>query len=139
MPQIPEKLIKFPKIEALKANLGKDISIGLPAKSPVDLEIKAIVEPKQIDIDIGWKLPEASGEINIQGPKIDLKVPNINLKGKSKGFGISIKGKGKTKGGKDNEDDKCILRSILSAPVDDPINLIKKSIIIFIIKISNIY
>ena len=84
MPQIPEKLIKFPKLEDLKAKFGKDLSIGLPSKSPIDIEIKKDSEPKEVDINIGGKMPGISGEINIQGPSIEIPKPKVELRGKPK-------------------------------------------------------
>ena len=120
MPQIPEKLIKFPKIGDLKLNFGKDISVGLPNKSPIDIEIKKEIEPKEIDINIGASIPE----INVNGPKIDIKGPSvdINLKGKPKmNLGLSF---GKGKQPKSSEKgNPLLLRGILEASVDDPVRL----------------
>jgi hypothetical protein len=86
MPQIPEKLLKFPKIGEIKVNVRKDIPAGLPSKSPIDIEIKKDIERKEININIEGSIPQIDGEVSAKGPKIDLQIPNINvnLKGKPK-------------------------------------------------------
>lgn len=74
MPTIPEKLIKFSKIEELKFHVGKGGPIELPSKSPCYLEKKDDLEIKNIVvINIRGKIPAISGEINIEGSRIDVK------------------------------------------------------------------
>ena len=124
MPQIPEKLIKFPKLEELKGKFGKDISIGVPSKSPIDLEIKTDSEPKDLNINIGGKIPGISGEINIQGPNFDMPKAKVELRGKPK-INVGLPSFGK-KSISLPENNPQLLRAILSAPVDAPINLNKK-------------
>ena len=126
MPTIPEKLIKFPKIDDLKLNAGISGSVGLPSKPAVDIGIKADLEPKKIDVAIDGKIPGAIGEINIEGPKIDLQVPNVELRTKPK-IKLPTFGFGKKPSTTSTAYNPKLLRGILSAPVDDPIDLNKKS------------
>ena len=128
MPPIPEKLIKFPKIDDLKLGLGKGASLELN-KPSIDVNVNANLEPKKIDVDIGGKVPSVGGEINVNGPKIDIQEPSVDLRSKPKlniglpSFGLGFGKKPSTTSTASNSN---LLRGILSAPVDDPVKLNKK-------------
>jgi hypothetical protein len=140
MPQIPEKLIKFPKIEDLKGNLGADVSLNIP-KPSLDLNINADVKKDiDIDIDVGGKMPSIPGEIDIQGPKVDLQAPNLQLRGKAPKISIGLPSFGFGKKSTANVDyNPNLLRGILCAPVDDPINLNKKPYGLAKIKVNKMF
>ena len=128
MPQLPERLIKFPKIEDLKSGLAKGGASLELNKPKVDIEAKVDLEPKGVDINIGGKLPEVGGEINIEGPKIDINGPNVGLRTKPNKLNISLPsfGFGKKPSTTSTAYNPHLLRGMLSAPVDDPINLNRK-------------
>ena len=141
MPQIPEKLIKFPKIEDLKGNLGANVSLNLP-KPSLDLNINPDVKKDiNIDIDVGGKMPSIPGEIDIQGPKVDLQAPNLQLRGKAPKINIGLPsfGFGKKSTATNVDYNPNLLRGILCAPVDDPINLNKKPYGLAKIKVNKMF
>ena len=108
MPFIPDKIITFPKLDELKSQIGKDLSISI--KAP-EIKIPEIKPPEIKKEDANIKINNFINEeaIDIQIPN----VPNVNIKIKPKiNLGFTKKG-----------EIPCFLKEILSESVDSPVNL----------------
>ena len=98
MPHISERLLKLPKLDELKKQIGKNINISI---EPSEIKIPEN-ETKKEELNI-------KENINID---VQIPVPNINLRSKSKLNTLT-----KTR------EPNSFIREILSAPIETPIVL----------------